>query len=107
LECGLLDAALEVDEMYQKFRRTRQKGKRKEKNDEGSGDEDEGQDETFGSFEARISRYVDIHLSRVHFGKKFDYKDGIVYQMRKETINGFLKSCLLKACLNEDCGAYV
>jgi hypothetical protein len=91
--------------MYQQFRRTGKKGKRKEKNDPGSGDEGEEQDEAFESFEARINRYVDIHLSRVPFGKKFDYKDGLVYQMRKETINGFLKSCVLKTCLNEDCGA--
>jgi len=68
-----------------------------EKNDEA--DEDETSDE----FVARVNLYVSVHIARAFGSKRDHYKDGLVYQTRKELINEFLKATILTRCQNADC----
>ena len=60
-------------------------------------------DETGESFEARINSYVRIHLSRSPGSNRDNYKDGLVYQARKDLVTEFLKATILKKCQNERC----
>ena len=67
--------------------------------------EDEpNEDETISAFDRRLKMYVQIHLDRASGSKRDSYKDGLVYQTRKDIINDFLKYTILKRCGNEDCG---
>jgi hypothetical protein len=67
--------------------------------------EDDRSDETLQSFEARINLFVHIHFARSSSAKRDDYKDGLVYQARKDLTLEFLKSTILKKCQNEGCCA--
>lgn len=93
LEHGLLDAAFGVDELHM------QTGS----NDDDSEDED-SRDETVDEFEKRVGLYVTINLSRAGI-RRDQYKDELVYQVRKDVITEFLKSTISKRCQNEGCGA--
>ncbi|KAF9478153.1 beta and beta-prime subunits of DNA dependent RNA-polymerase [Pholiota conissans] len=108
LERGLLEAAQGVDDIKL---RVRSKEKKKPKaNDEGDEEESVEEeeepgvpDETPELFIGRINLYVAIHLSRAPKNTRDSYKDGLIYQARKDLINDFLKSCILKKCQNDDC----
>lgn len=91
LERGLLDAAQGVDDMQLRTQRNKDK-------------EEEVSRESPQAFIARINLYVAIHLARTPNNTRDSYKDALVYQARKDLINDFLKSCLLKKCQNSDCG---
>lgn len=93
IEHGLLVAAQGLDDTVLKD------GKGK------GGDEDEDEDEveSVDDFEARINGYVEGHLQRASTSKRDHYKDGLVYQARKDVINELLKAALArKKCLNCD-----
>lgn len=96
LEHGLLDAAQGVDDLKRQSR----KGKVDEEDDDET-------DESSESFEQRINLYVYIHLSRASSSKRDHYKDGLVYQARKDLINEFRKVVQVKKCQHDGCGAYV
>lgn len=91
IEHGLLVAAQGLDD-------TQLKGGK------GKGSDDEEEEvESLGEFEARINGYVEGHLKRASTSKRDNYKDGLVYQARKDVINDFLKIALArKKCLNCD-----
>lgn len=110
LEHGLLDAAQGVDDLI--LRVARQKGPRTKKNGEDD-DEEEEEDvsdpdqptETPAQYQMRVNLYVQIHLSRASGSKRDHYKDGLVYQTRKDLINEFLKTTITKKCQNADCNS--
>ncbi|TFK43688.1 hypothetical protein BDQ12DRAFT_702711 [Crucibulum laeve] len=113
LERGLLEAAQGIDDIQLRVTRRQEKGAKKGKqvgsDDEASEDEPieeepEVPDETPQEFMARINLYVAIHLGRAPTNKRDNYKDGLVYQTRKDLINEFLKNTILKKCQNADCG---
>lgn len=102
LERGLLDAAQGLDDIQLRVRKKKRRG--------GDDEEDETvetglPDETPQQFMTRVNLYVAIHLSRAKDSTRDDYKDGLVYQTRKELINDFLKNTLLRKCLNGDCNS--
>ena len=91
LERGLLDAAQGVDDMQLRTQHNKDKG-------------EEVSRESPQAFITRINLYVAIHIARSPNNSRDSYKDALVYQARKDLINDFLKSCLLKKCQNNDCG---
>ncbi|KAF8842743.1 beta and beta-prime subunits of DNA dependent RNA-polymerase [Paxillus ammoniavirescens] len=95
LEHGLLEAAHGVDDIQMQT---------------GSGNDDsdgeDSRDETIEDFEKRIELYVSIHLARASSSKRDHYKDGLVYQARKDVILDFLRTTISKKCQNEGCGAH-
>lgn len=109
LERGLLEAAQGIDDIHL---RVRPKEKKKPVGNDREGDtsaeeeeeeEPEVPDESPSEFIARLNLYVAIHLARSPKNNRDSYKDGLVYQARKDLINEFLKSCMLKKCQNGDC----
>lgn len=100
-----MEAAQGVDDIQLRVRKPRNKATRGEDGKEMSGGEEEPDvpDETPHEFIARINLYVAIHLARDPKNSRDSYKDGPVYQARKDLINEFLRSCLLKKCQNSDC----
>ena len=67
--------------------------------DIGYGDEEE--DESVEEFEQRLNLYVAAVLRQASSSKRDDYKDGLVYQHRKNTISQFLKAAVnFKKCAN-------
>lgn len=74
------------------------------------GDDDDGDDEqteTFDDYQMRVNAFVAAHLAGASSSKRDDYKDGQVYQERKNVIHEFLKATISKKCQNPTCGAYV
>lgn len=106
LERGLLEAAQAVDDIHLRVSRKKEKGGREEDAEDATDvEEDPGvADETPHEFIARINLYVAIHLARSPNNNRDSYKDGLVYQARKDLINEFLKACISKKCQNSDCG---
>ena len=86
-----MDAAQGVDDMQLRTQRNKDK-------------EEGASQESPQAFIARINLYVAIHIARTPNSNRDSYKDALVYQARKDLINDFLKSCLLKKCQNSDCG---
>lgn len=116
LERGLLEAAIAVDDIQLLVRRSKSKSKAHqgkaekegESEDDDSGDDETRlPDETQQDFITRINLYVAIHFSRAPNNTRDSYKDGLVYQARKDIIQEFLKSVSLKKCQNGDCGWFV
>ena len=104
-----MEAAQGVDDIQLRVSRTKEQAKG-EKNQEDDGDEGSEQeqepgvsDESPQEFIARINLYVAIHLGRAPQNTRDSYKDGLIYQTRKDLINEFLKACILKKCQNSDC----
>lgn len=106
LERGLLEAAQGVDDIHLRVSRKKEKGGKDEDAEDASEvEEDSGvADETPHEFIARINLYVAIHLARSPTNTRDSYKDGLIYQTRKDLINEFLKACISKKCQNGDCG---
>ena len=92
LEHGLLDAAFSVDDLHSRVSR---------KGD----DTGEPVDESPEEFQLRVGLFVKMHLIRASGSKRDDYKDGLVYQARKELIAEFLKATTLRKCNNAGCNA--
>ncbi|KAF8165499.1 hypothetical protein B0H34DRAFT_743123 [Crassisporium funariophilum] len=97
LERGLMDAAQGIDDIHLRVR-----GKDEEDSEET--DKVKQPDETPHEFIARLNLYVAVHLSRVPENTRDSYKDGLIYQARKDVINEFLRICMMKKCQNDDCG---
>lgn len=70
-------------------------------------DDDDEQTETFDNYQMRVNAFVAAHLAGASSSKRDDYKDGQVYQERKNVIHEFLKATISKKCQNPSCGAYV
>ncbi|KAG6877242.1 hypothetical protein C0992_010468 [Termitomyces sp. T32_za158] len=91
LEHGLLDAAQGVDDLHIHISRKSRKA-----GDDGleveASDKPDIPDENADQFIMRVNLYVAIHLSRASNSKRDHYKDGLVYQTRKDLINEFLKA---------------
>jgi DNA-directed RNA polymerase beta' subunit len=104
LERGLLDAAKAVDEIN--TRKKMQRGDFKDGDKDEAGDVDDlVDDESVEEFQLRVHLFVNLHLSRASTVKRDQYKDGMVYQMRKATFQAFLKDTSLKKCQNSGCYA--
>lgn len=97
LEHGLLVAAKTLDDLRIK---TTKKHKRTEEEDD-----DDTPAESYHEFEQRVNTYVAIHLAAASSSRRDSYKDGLVYQARKEVIADFLKTSMLRKCKNPSCGA--
>jgi len=96
LEHGLLSAAQSLDELH-----IRTKVSKQDSEDE----DNEEQEESIEDFEKRINLFVAVHLYRSKGAQRDGYKEGMVYQTRKDTINDFLKATITKKCQNPGCGA--
>lgn len=95
MEYGFVVAAKALDDMHYDTK----KGRRAE-------DEDEDEPaESYEAFEQRVNLYVAAHLATASSSKRDSYKDGLVYQARKEAINDFIKTSMTKKCQNTSCGA--
>lgn len=98
LEHGLLDAAQGVDDIHRQTKK-------------GNGDEDEdateSPDETLENFELRLNLFASVHLARASDSQRDHYKNGLVFQARRELLQEFRKVIQVKRCQNEGCGAYV
>ncbi|GLB34003.1 putative DNA-dependent RNA polymerase [Lyophyllum shimeji] len=108
LERGLLDAAHGVDDLQIRISPKTLSKKKSEEGEELNESVDEKPDvpdETTEQFMMRVNLYVAVHLQRASDSKRDHYKDGLVYQARKELINEFLKATLLNKCQNSDCSS--
>jgi len=99
---GIDDIQLRVSRVQGRAKEGRNQG---HEGDEGSEEEQESgvSDESPEEFIARINLYVAIHLARAPQHTRDSYKEGLIYQTRKDLINEFLKACILKKCQNGDC----
>ncbi|CAE6465127.1 unnamed protein product, partial [Rhizoctonia solani] len=89
LERGLLTAALGVDEF------TMRAGAKNETGEEPG--------ETISQFRKRLNLFVKLHLEDAPASTRNDYKDGPVYQARKDAIQSFLKAAVgSKKCAHCD-----
>lgn len=73
----------------------------------GGGEDDDDEDEqleTYEAFETRINAFVALHI-RQSSSSRDSYKEGLVYQERKNLIAQFIKSTHSKKCQNPSCGA--
>ncbi|KAG8759359.1 hypothetical protein FRC11_002067, partial [Ceratobasidium sp. 423] len=93
LERGLLTAASDVDEFYMR------PGTKVEDGDEPG--------ETISEFKQRLALFVKHQLKDAPASTRNDYKDGPVYQARKDVIQSFLKAAVnYKKCVHCDGYAY-
>lgn len=72
------------------------------------GTEDEEDDEpaeSYEEYEQRINLYVAAHMAAASSSKRDAYKDGPVYQARKDVIQAFIKTTITKKCQNRNCNA--
>ncbi|KAG6842007.1 hypothetical protein C0991_003533 [Blastosporella zonata] len=105
LERGLLDAAQGVDDLrIHVSSETKKKSGDEDDSEDEATDKPDVPDETIEQFVMRVNLYVAVHLSRASTSKRDHYKDGLVYQTRKDLINEFLKSTILNKCQNANCG---
>ncbi|TDL29688.1 beta and beta-prime subunits of DNA dependent RNA-polymerase [Rickenella mellea] len=97
LERGLLEAANMIDSMHIHV----------VKSAEGDDSEAESpEDETPAQYEARLNVFVQMVTMRAGVPNRDQYKDGQVYQARKEVIADFIRSTVLKKCQNLGCNAH-
>jgi hypothetical protein len=59
--------------------------------------------------EERLNLFVKLNLKSEKAIKKDEYRDGTIYQARKNAIDDFFKAALqsAKKCQRKQCGAYV
>ncbi|TRM68131.1 hypothetical protein BD626DRAFT_555014 [Schizophyllum amplum] len=100
LEVGLLDAAKGVDDIHLRVSR---RGRDKDAMDVDMPAQTKEIEETPEQFMMRLNLYVAVNLRHAK-GKRDNYKDGLVYQTRKDLIHEFLRSTSLNKCQNEGCG---
>ncbi|KAG6813000.1 hypothetical protein H0H92_014931 [Tricholoma furcatifolium] len=101
LERGLLDAAQGVDDIQMRTKTAEKKSESEDSEAEVATEETESVEE----FLIRINLYVAVHLHRAKQSKRDHYKDGMVYQTRKDLINEFLKLAAgVKKCQRSNCG---
>ncbi|KAG8969893.1 hypothetical protein FRC03_000139 [Tulasnella sp. 419] len=81
LEHGLLEAALGLDDVQPAIAFK-----------ENSGDIEDDIEESMEDFEKRVNLYVAVCLRKANGTKRDDYKDGLVYQLRKDLILDFVKT---------------
>jgi hypothetical protein len=93
LERGLVAAATSLDKLNPVVKQR------------APGVEEDDTDEAEAEFIQRINLFVAVSLRQAGDSNRDDYKNGLAYQMRKQTIADFLKSAYLKKCAN--CLAYV
>lgn len=113
LEYGLLEAAHKVDEFTRKVSNTEKMPKqgKKGKGKAGAEEEDEDvemvaitadgeDDEREDAFFERVNLFAVVTIARaiMEGAKKGSYKNGLVYQYRKDLINEFLKATILPKC---------
>jgi len=93
LERGLLNAANLVEDISFDD----QKGQGKE----------DATKKTAKTSEKTLDQYVQMHLGMASSARRGDYKDGPVYQARKQVIDEFIKiaSSNSKRCSHPECGA--
>ncbi|EJD01575.1 beta and beta-prime subunits of DNA dependent RNA-polymerase [Fomitiporia mediterranea MF3/22] len=96
LDHGLLDYANAIDEMKPNV----------SQNEDGSEDEDTAADESLEEFSRRVKMTTQLFLRMHPERKRDDYKDGLVFQARKDVIAEFLATTALKRCQNNDCKAF-
>ena len=101
LERGLLDAAQGVDDIHIRVSR---RSRDKDAMDVDVPAQTKSVDETPEQFMMRLNLYVALQIRRASTSQRDNYKDGLVYQTRKDVIHDFLKSTSLNRCQNEDCG---
>ncbi|KAI5834493.1 beta and beta-prime subunits of DNA dependent RNA-polymerase [Schizophyllum commune Tattone D] len=101
LERGLLDAAQGVDDIHIRVSR---RSRDKDAMDVDVPAQTKSVDETPEQFMMRLNLYVALQIRRASTSKRDHYKDGLVYQTRKDVIHDFLKATSLNRCQNEDCG---
>lgn len=79
------------------------------KSGEGEGEVEERVEEPLHAFQARLDAYANICIQKANKKgvKSNSYKDGSVYQTRKDLIADFLANAKLKKCQNPECGACV
>lgn len=96
LEYGFLVAAKALDDIHYSTKKGR-----------GAGDEDgdDEPEESYEAYEQRINLYVAAHMATASSSKRDAYKDGLVYQTRKDVINDFIKVTMSKKCQNSGCAA--
>ena len=103
-----MDAAQGVDDLHIHIsRKSRKKTGDEDDSEVEDTDKPEVPDETLDQFIMRVNLYVAVHLSRASNSRRDHYKDGLVYQARKDLINEFLKRTLVKKCQNADCSRQV
>ena len=73
--------------------------------DDGDEDGDDEPEESYEAYEQRINLYVAAHMATASSSKRDAYKDGLVYQTRKDVINDFIKVTMSKKCQNSGCAA--
>ncbi|KAH8830398.1 hypothetical protein DL96DRAFT_1495292 [Flagelloscypha sp. PMI_526] len=122
LEHGLVEAAEKIDDIHMEVPQslppqspsTKTKGNKEvERNDDESADEDitlvpsslDKPAETPQQFITRLELLCRLLLQEAKKtgATRDDYKDGTVYQMKKDLIQGFYKDAILKKCQNIDC----
>ncbi|KAI0335618.1 beta and beta-prime subunits of DNA dependent RNA-polymerase [Cubamyces sp. BRFM 1775] len=96
LEYGFVVAAKALDDMHYHTKKARRV----------EDDEEDEPAESYENFEKRVNLYVVAHLATASGSKRDSYKDGLVYQARKEVINDFIKTSMTKKCQNPNCGAH-
>lgn len=82
-------------------------GKPPDITDEGEDTAQDQEEAALDDFDARVNLFVKASLHRAHgSGRRRDsYKDTLVYQARKDTIQSFSKIAMAKKCAH--CGACV
>ncbi|TBU46604.1 beta and beta-prime subunits of DNA dependent RNA-polymerase [Dichomitus squalens] len=95
LEYGFLVAAKALDDIHYSTIKKR-----------GVEDDDDEPAETYEAYEQRINLYVAAHMATASSSKRDAYKDGLVYQARKDVIQDFIKTAMLRKCQNANCNAH-
>lgn len=73
-----------------------------------NGEDDEGSDEpleSYEDFEKRVNAFVAVNFAAASSTSRDNYKDGLVFQERKNLISQFIKLTHTKKCPNPSCGA--
>ena len=95
LEYGFLVAAKALDDVNYSTKKSRG----------GEDDGDEEPEESYEAYEKRINLYVAAHMATASSSKRDAYKDGLVYQARKDAIIDFIKTTMTRKCQNKGCSA--
>ncbi len=94
LEYGFLVAAKALDDINYSTKKKR-----------GADEEDDEPTESYEAYEQRINLYVAAHMATASSSKRDAYKDGLVYQARKDVIQDFIKTTMTRKCQNPNCNA--